>query len=196
MTRTGRRSDGSDTRADLLTAAQREFYDRGYAGASIRGIAAGAGVDPALVYHYFADKQALFVAALRFPANPAEKLPQVLAGDPKELGIRLVGTVVSVWDSTESSPILTLLRSAVTNPAFADMLREFLIDAVLRPVLDSLVVQQRELRASLVASQLVGLAMARYVLRLPPLTTLGIDDVVQVIAPTVQRYLTGPLGAG
>lgn len=177
-----------------MTAAREEFGQRGYDGASLRGIASAAGVDPALVYHYFAGKQALFVAALEFPANPADEIPKILAGDRDQVGERLIRTVLGVWDRQPVSPVAALLRSAVANPKFAAMLRQFIAHAVLEPVAGSVATDRHQLRGSLVASQLIGLAMARYVLALPPLAEADPEEVVRLVAPTIQRYLTGELG--
>lgn len=193
MSRSGRRPGATETRDAILQAARQEFNNRGYDAASIRGIASHAEIDPALVYHYFANKQALFVAALEFPADPGIELPRILGGDPQQLGERLVRTILTIWDREQISPVIALLRSAVASEQFAAMLRQFIATAILEPVLGSLTVDQPRLRGSLVASQLVGLAMARYVLRIPPLVDVPTEQLVSLVAPTIQRYLTGEL---
>lgn len=193
--RTGRRPGNPDTRETILAAARSTFAERGFDGASIRAIAAAAGVDPALVHHYFGSKDKLFLAAMNAPADPAEVVPTVLAGDPGRIGERLIRAFLSVWDSPAGTPALALLRSAVSNEWTARLLREFLTTQVLRRVLDHLDVDPTEspLRGSLVASQLFGLAMARYVLRLEPVATAAPETLVGAVGPTVQRYLTAPL---
>src|SRR4051794_30580271 len=123
---TGRRPGNPDTREAVLAAARAAFAERGYDGATIRGIATAAGVDPALVHHYFGSKEKLFLAAVQAPADPGEFLPEVLALPPDELGVAVVRLVLRVWDSPARAAGLALLRSAVSNEWTAKMLREFL----------------------------------------------------------------------
>ncbi|MFF5172131.1 TetR family transcriptional regulator [Micromonospora sp. NPDC000089] len=193
--RTGRRAGKPDTREAILAAARAAFAERGYDAASIRLIAGAAGVDPALVHHYFGTKEELFRASMDVPFNPAELLPAVLAGGPDEVGARLVRTFLGIWDSPAGSPAVALLRSAVSNEWTARMLREFLVSQVLRRVLDRLDVPaaERPMRGSLVASQMVGLALARYVIRLEPVASAAPETLVGMVGPTAQRYLTGDL---
>ncbi|MEW2382110.1 TetR family transcriptional regulator [Micromonospora sp. NPDC047707] len=195
--RTGRRPGNPDTRAAILAAARAAFADRGFDATSIRAIAAAAQVDPALVHHYFGSKDQLFLAAMEAPVDPREVLPRVLAGDRERVGERLVRTFLGVWDSPAGAAGLALLRSAVSNEWTARLVREFLTTQVLRRVLDHLDIDPAELplRGSLVASQLVGLAMMRYVVRLEPVASAAPETLVAAIGPTVQRYLTGDLPA-
>ncbi len=150
---------------------------------------------PALVHHYFGTKEQLFLAAMRFPVNPGELLPKVLAGDRAALGERLVRMFVTVWDSPAGAAGVALLRSAVSSEWTARLLREFLTTQVLRRVLDHLDVDPAEvpLRGSLVASQLVGLALMRYVIRLEPVASAAPETLIATVGPTVHRYLTGAL---
>ena len=177
----------------MLTAARTAFAERGYDGATIRGIATAAGVDPALVHHYFGNKDKLFLAAVEAPADPDELLPVVLASPPGELGAAVVRMVLRLWDGPARPAGLALLRSAVSNEWTAKLLREFLVSKVLRTVVSTLGFDPdvRAARASLVASQIMGLVMARYVLRLEPLASASPESLVAAIGPTVQRYLTG-----
>ncbi|MEU7933923.1 TetR family transcriptional regulator [Micromonospora echinofusca] len=193
--RTGRRPGNPDTRQAILDAARAAFAERGFDAASIRAVAAAARVDPALVHHYFGSKDRLFLAAMHAPVDPAELLPGVLAGDRAGLGERLVRTFLGVWDSPAGAAGVALLRSAVSNEWTARLLREFLVTQVLRRVLDELDVDPAELplRGSLVASQLIGLAMMRHVLRLEPVASAAPETLVAAVGPTVQRYLTGDL---
>ncbi|SCF41818.1 TetR family transcriptional regulator [Micromonospora mirobrigensis] len=193
--RTGRRPGNPDTREAILAAARTAFAERGFDAASIRIIATAAGVDPALVHHYFGTKEELFRATVAIPIDPAELLPEVLAGGRDEVGARLVRTFLTVWDSPAGTAAVALLRSAVSNPWTARLLREFLVTQVLRRVLDRLDLDPAEvpLRGSLVATQLAGLAMMRYVIRLEPVASAPQDTLVATIGPTLQRYLTGPL---
>ncbi|MGC4853001.1 TetR family transcriptional regulator [Micromonospora sp. DT4] len=195
--RTGRRPGNPDTREAILDAARAAFAERGFDAAPIRAIAATAGVDPALVHHYFGTKDQLFRAAMNFPVDPAELLPAVLAGDQDGVGERLVRTFIGIWDSPAGSAGVALLRSVVSSEWTARLLREFVTTQVLRRVLDQLDVEEAQLplRGSLVATQLIGLAMIRHVVRLEPVASADPETLVAAIGPTVQRYLTGPLPA-
>jgi AcrR family transcriptional regulator len=177
----------------VLAAARAQFAAKGFDGATIRGIASAAGVDPALVHHYFGNKDKLFLAAVEAPADPTELLPKVLAAPRDELGAAVVRMVLHVWDGPARPAGLALIRSAVSNEWTARLLREFLVSTVLRRVVSTLGFDPdaRAARASLVASQIIGLVMARHVLRLEPLASATPDEVVAAIGPTVQRYLTG-----
>jgi len=195
MVRTGRRPGNQDTREAILTAARDAFAERGFDGASIRAIAAAAGVDPALVHHYFGNKDQLFLAAIEAPINPAEMLERVAAGDRSDVGERLVRTLLSVWDSPAGSAAIALIRSAVANDAMAKLVRQFIVDRLVRGALVRMGVDKAEapLRATLVASQMAGLVMMRYVLKAEPLASASPDAIAAAIAPTVQRYITGSI---
>jgi AcrR family transcriptional regulator len=177
----------------VLAAARAAFAERGFDGATIRGIATAAGVDPALVHHYFGNKDKLFLAAVEAPADPDDLLPEVLAGGPDDLGRNLLRMFLRVWDGPARPAGLALVRSAVGSEWTAKLLREFLVARVLRRVVGTLDLPQaeREARGALVGSQLIGLVMARYVLKLEPLASATRDELVEAIAPTLQRYLTG-----
>ncbi|MEV4755561.1 TetR family transcriptional regulator [Micromonospora sp. NPDC049559] len=193
--RSGRRPGNPDTREAILAAAREAFAERGFDGASIRSIATGAGVDPALVHHYFGTKDQLFLATIDAPFDPREMLPQVFAEGPDRVGERLIRLFLGVWDSPFGTAGVALLRSAVSNEWTARLMREFLVTQILRRAMSQLELPPDEapLRTSLVASQLLGLAMARYVLRLEPLASAPAETVVATVGPTVQRYLTGAL---
>jgi AcrR family transcriptional regulator len=194
--RTGRRPGNPDTREAILKASQAAFAERGFDAASIRQIATGAGVDPALVHHYFGTKEQLFLAAVQVPIDPRELIPQVLTGGVEGIGERLVRTFLGVWDSPRGATAAALLRSAVTNEWSARMLREFVITQILRRAVKELDLEAPEgpLRASLVASQVLGLATARYILKLEPLASASPDQVAAAIGPTIQRYIAGDIG--
>jgi AcrR family transcriptional regulator len=193
--RTGRRPGKPDTREAILDAARAAFAERGFDAASIRSIAQAAGVDPALVHHYFGSKDQLFLAAMNIPFDPGELLPGALAGHPSGAGERLVRTFLRVWDSPAGAAGVALLRSGVSSEWTGRLLREFLMTQVLRRVLDHLDVDpaERPLRGSLVATQIIGLAMMRYVVRLEPVASAAPETLVATLGPTVQRYLTAPL---
>lgn len=195
--RTGRRLGDSGARQQILDTASREFAQHGFDGATIRAIAAQAEVDPALVHHYFGTKEKLFADAVRFPVDPAVALPALLAPGVDGLGERIVRFFVTLWDQAgDQSPFFGVIRGAVSHEQSADLLREFMIREVLGRVAAAVETPDGTdpmLRATLVGSQLVGLGMVRYLLRVEPLASAGIDEVVAAVAPTVQRYLTGDL---
>jgi AcrR family transcriptional regulator len=195
MARTGRRPGNSGTREAILDAARRAFAERGYQQATIREVAGMAGVDPALVHHYFGTKQNLFVAAVEIPVNPIEAFVSLVGEDPETLGERLLTLFLSVWDRADNrSPVLALMRSAVSEERAAAMLREFITEEILGRIARQLGTPDATLRTSLVASQLVGLIMSRYVLRVEPLASARAEVLVAAVGPTLQRYLTGDLG--
>jgi AcrR family transcriptional regulator len=195
MARTGRRPGNQDTREAILAAAKQAFAERGYDKASIRQIATGAGVDPALVHHYFGTKDQLFVATMEIPVNPAEVVPKIVAAGPDGVGERLVRTFLSVWDSPAGISAAALLRSALSHEWSARMLREFLTSQILGKIIQTLDLdpKQAQLRTTLAASQIVGLAMTRYLLKVEPLASAPRETLVAAVGPTIQRYLTGPL---
>jgi len=195
--RTGRRpGDPTETRQAILDAAVRGFAESGFEQTSIRKIAATAGVDPALVHHYFGTKDQLFVAALDIPFDPAELLPSILTGADEKAGERLVRTFLSVWDGPRGTAAAAVMRSAIAHPWIARILREFMFTRLVLPALTSLGIEEvaeRERRATLVVSQVVGLALTRYVLRFEPLASAPSEEVVAAIGPTMQRYLIGSI---
>jgi AcrR family transcriptional regulator len=186
--RTGRRAGESTTRAAILAAARKLFAERGYAGASLRAIAAEAEVDAALVVHFFGSKAKLLTASVQWPFDPDEEIERVLAApDPAEALVRLF---VATWDELgDRNPIITMLRSAATEPEAAAVMREFMATRLTEPLLERLGSQNPQLRASLVASQLLGLGVARYILRFDALAKATPDEVVAAVAPTIRRYL-------
>jgi AcrR family transcriptional regulator len=195
MARTGRRPGNQDTRDVILDAARKAFADRGFDGASIRAIATSAGVDPALVHHYFGSKEQLFLATVEAPIRPGELLPKVFEPGVDGVGERLVRGFLSVWDSPTGSATVAMLRSALAHEWSARMLREFLVSQILRRATKDLNLDPAEapVRTALVASQMAGLALTRYILKIEPMASLPSEEVVRLVGPTVQRYLGGPL---
>lgn len=191
--RRGRRPGGTDTRGQLLDAARVEFAERGYEKATVRRIAERAGVDAAMVNHWFGGKEALFTAALDIPVNPAEILADVLPGDPERLGERLVERFLTVWDAAGGAPLAAIIQSVASHDAAARLLREFITTVLVGRVVAAVAPDQPELRAGLCGAQLFGLGLVRYVLKLEPIASADHTTVVAAVAPTLQRYLTGPL---
>jgi AcrR family transcriptional regulator len=190
----GRRPGPSGTREAILAAARGQFSERGYDRTSLRSIAAEAGVDPALVTHFFGSKQRLFVEVVEFPFDPAEMLPRVLGGDPETVGIRLAELIVGMLENPEARARITgVVRAAASEPEAARMVRELLMREVWAPAAALLGVGDAELRMNLVGSQIIGLVMARYVVGAQPLASLSPEELVGAIGPTLQRYLTAPL---
>jgi AcrR family transcriptional regulator len=195
MARTGRRPGNSGTREAILRAAAEEFGEHGYDQATIRDVARRAGVDAALVHHYFGRKQDLFVASLDLPVNPADLASTLLADDPEVAGERIVGLFVSLWDhAANRQPLMALIRSAVSSEQAATMLREFATREVVARVVQRLGKPDAQLRANLVMSQLIGLAMARYIVKVEPLASLPPAALAAAVGPNLQRYLSGELG--
>jgi AcrR family transcriptional regulator len=190
--RTGRRPGESGTREAILSAARRRFAERGYDGATIRGIAADAGVDGALVLHFYRSKENLFAAAMNLPTTPGQLLADVLASDRDKLGETLVRAMLGLWDTPDGrTAALGLIRSAVSNERAAEMMREFVTSTIIGRIVAALGTPDAEYRAALVGSQMVGLAITRHLLRLGVVASACTEDLVAAIGPTVQRYLTG-----
>jgi AcrR family transcriptional regulator len=191
-----RRADAARNREKILAAARAAFAERGYDGVSIRAVARSAGVDPALVHRFYGSKEALFVAAMELPVAPSALVEGLLAEGVEHLGERLVRTFLTLFDEPAAfAPFLALLRAAVSNDRAAAMLREFIAREVLGRLAAAASPDRPELRASLAGSQVVGLAMARYVVGVPPLADAERETVVAWVGPTIQRYLTGALPA-
>ncbi len=202
--RGGRRAGDSGTSEAILVAARGQFADHGYYGATIRGIAAVAEVDPALIHHFYGTKEALFSAAMRLPVVPSEVLTAALAPEMRpaegELGEHLVRTALSVWESGQlKETFVGLLRSAVTNEQAAIMLREFIADSILGTLarltgLSDLGSRaEAEYRVAMVGTQMIGLALARLVFRFPAVASASVDELAATIGPTIQRYLNGDI---
>ena len=187
---TGGTTKSGRTRAAILGAAREQFAARGYDRTSVRSIAAQASIDPAMVIRYFSSKEALFAAAVDVDLM----LPDLASVPAEELGSRLTRHFLERWEGDLSDDVLLiLLRSAVTSEQVAERLRAVFADQVVGALSALLPEAEAERRAALVASQLLGLALTRYLLRLPGMAGRPADDVVADVAPTVQRYLAGDL---
>lgn len=192
--RAGRRPGDSGTREAILAAAGARFSEQGFRATTMRAIAADAGVDPALVHHFFGGKQELFARVMALPVDPSELVPAVLAPGLDGLGERVVRMLLEVFVALgDANPVLALIRSAASDPDAARTAREFLSEAILDRVAGAVDADRPQLRAALCASQVVGLVVAREILGLPALTDADPEVLVAAYGPTLQRYLTGPL---
>lgn len=193
----GRRAGSPDTRSEILDAARAEFAENGYDRATIRAIARRAGVDPALIHHYFGTKDELFAASIDIPGPAADLALRMLAdGDDDQLGRRLAETFFTVWEREEArSSLLGILRAAMGGEDQAVVaFRQFLTSALMEQIAPKIEGENPRLRALLMASQLVGVAMTRYVMKLEPIATAPIDDIIELVAPRVQSYVDGSSG--
>ena len=195
--RSGRRPGQTGTRTQILAAARAAFGRESYEGATIRTIAAAAAVDPALVIHFYKSKAGLFEAAMELPFVPAEVFQALIRGEPRAMGERLVRFFLETWDVQPARDrMLGLIRSAVSEEAAAGALRGYLVDEVFGPLASLLRLSGPELRASLVASQLIGLIFTRYVMLAEPLASASTEDLVALVGPAIQRYLSPTLAVG
>lgn len=185
--RRGRRPGPTKTRSRILASARKQFAVRGYAGTTIRGVAKAATVDPALVIHFFGSKQELFIAAMHLPVDPAELVGKLLASGRTDLGERWVRLFFGIWDQPEGKPLLALIRTAVTNDAAAKLLREFVSHEILERVESELDLDRARLRTTLAAAQVIGVALARYALRLEPVVSASIDELTKLLGPSIQH---------
>lgn len=191
--RRGRRPGSPDTRAMVLAAARESFAAAGFVGTTVRGVAAAAGVDAALVHHYFGSKHELFVAAVELPLDPRERLNAAISGDADGVGERLVRTVLGAWDDPElQERLIAVVRSSLA-PDGERLLSEAFIPAFFAPVLLPLMPDHPEKRLTLIVSQVLGMLLSRYILSIEPIASLPSEEVVAAVGPTIQRYCTGAL---
>ena len=192
--RTGRRPGTTQTRDAIAASARGLFSERGYDGVSLRAIAADASVDPALVAHFFGSKEQLFLSVVELPFEPNAVLPGLLSGDPNTVGRRFAEFVVGTWeDPGARARLIAIVRAAASEPRAAALLRELISRQLVGTIARTLGAADADLRATLVGSQVVGLAMARYVIGIEPLASVEPDRLVDLLAPTLQRYLVEPL---
>jgi AcrR family transcriptional regulator len=193
MARTrGRRPGGMDTRSAIVAEARRQFGEAGYAPTTLRGVAAGAGVDPRLVLHYFGSKRGLFLEAVELPVDPSMVVGQAFRGESGTVGERVAALVLSVLDDpTARQALMGILRSAVTDPEAAELVRDLLSERLLLPIAREVSADQPELRAALVAAQVTGLTIARHVLGFEPVASASRETLVAALAPVITHYLQG-----
>ncbi|MGW4234004.1 TetR/AcrR family transcriptional regulator [Streptomyces sp. NPDC004980] len=185
------KSTGPDARTRILAAARAEFAGRGYDKTSIRGIAKEAGVDAALVHHYFGTKDEMFAAAVEVSFEPALVIPEILGGPAEDMGERLARYFIGVWENPATrAPLVAILRSALTHEAAAKVLRGFVLRRLLERIAADLDVPDPTFRAELAASHMIGIAILRYVIQAEPLASADPEKIIAMVAPTLQRYLT------
>ncbi|CAN7189207.1 TetR family transcriptional regulator [Knoellia sp. LjRoot47] len=202
MSPRGRRPGGEDTRAAIIAAARTEFAQRGYDGTSLRGIAREAGVDPALVHHYFDGKSELFVEVMSFPANPAVLVEQIAAVPRDALGETLARVFLAAWDGPEGRErFAAMFAAAAAHEEHARMVREFVGREVLHRVVASMRTEpgigprdgeSLEVRVALGAAQLIGMGLLRYVVKVPAVADASVEELVAILGPTLQRHLVPP----
>lgn len=191
MARTGRRPGNVDTRGRVLAAARAEFAAKGFDRATIRSIAASAQVDPALVHHYFGSKEDLFAASIDLPIRPAEFVETVLADGVESAGLNITTFFFTVWENPGTrEPLLAMLRGSFGTEQGAEVLREFFGTAMLGRIAPMIGGADAGMRVSLAVSQLLGVAVLRYVVGFPSLVKAPVEDLIEMIAPRVQSYLT------
>ncbi|WP_030163756.1 TetR/AcrR family transcriptional regulator [Spirillospora albida] len=184
----GRRPGPTETREAILARARELFAEKGYDGASLRAIARAAGVDPALVHHFFGNKEGVFVEAMRFPVEPSVLLPRILAAPRDELGETMVRSFLLVWgDAERRARLLAMLRSAMTNERVAAMTREFLTSALFGRAGEVSGVPPLKVQAAV--GHMIGVMILRYVLAVEPLASASEDELVRLLAPALQGYL-------
>jgi AcrR family transcriptional regulator len=199
MSAVGRRPGKADTRGEIVEAAKRVFATKGYDGTSLRGVAREAGVDPALVHHYFEGKADLFVAAMALPFDPRH-IPVTSASDeaPSQ-GASTIALFLGMWDDAEGSgsSFASCIAAMAASPNVADAMRECIADRIWSntPVVEGESDLQTRQRQALVSSQLMGLAFVRYLLRVPPVSTATPAVIARWAGPTLDRYMTGPVGS-
>ncbi len=192
--RRGRRPGGADTREALVNAAREVFIEQGFTGATVRAIATRAGVDAAMVNHWFGGKEGLFgEAVLKLPFNPKDIVEELVAAEPDRIGETVVRRFVTTWDTTGGGVFTALMRSVTSHEEAALMLKDFFFKHVFKHVIGRFSPDQQEFRATLVATQIVGIGMVRYVTRFEPLASADIDALAAAIGPTIQRYTTGKI---
>ena len=192
--RPGRPAGTSDTRDRILASARELFAQNGIDKTSIRAVAAAAGVDPALVHHYYGTKQQLFAAAIHIPIDPMAVIGPIRETPVDEIGYMLPKLLLPLWDSELGSGLIATIRSILAGNEVS-LLRSFLQEVIAVEVgarVDN-PPGTGVIRVQFVASQLVGVVMARYILELDPFKSLPVEQIAETIGPNLQRYLTGDL---
>jgi AcrR family transcriptional regulator len=192
--RSGRRPGNSGAREAILDSARELFATNGFDKTTVRAVAARARVDPALVHHYFGTKMELFTVSIALPVDPRDVLAPVYETPVEELGHALVSALIGVWESPHRDAAVAMFRAQIAG-GDSGLIRTFLLEVALEPLLDRIDRPEGtgRLRAELVATQMTGVMLVRYILKFEPLASLPPEELALIIAPTVQRYLTGEL---
>ncbi|WP_442875852.1 TetR/AcrR family transcriptional regulator [Amycolatopsis sp. NBC_01488] len=191
--RRGRRPAGQDTRTALIEAARAVFAENGYDGATVRAIATRAGVDAAMVNHWFGGKEGLFAkAVLQLPFDPMELLAVLRDGPDDQFGERIVRTFITRWDGAGGEVFVALVRSITGHEQAGHVLRDF-FQKFFTAAISSIGSDRVSLRMTLCASQMVGMGMVRYVAKFEPFASEDVEVIVRAVAPNLQRYLTGDI---
>jgi AcrR family transcriptional regulator len=190
--RAGRWRSGEESRQRVLQAARDLFAQHGYGSTSVRAIAAAAGVDPAMVFYFFGTKQGLFNAAVDMSDAVPPAIEAIFDGDLATIGERIVRTLVANLDRSDRTPLVTLTRSAPTDAQSEALLREFIDREITARLAALLGTPDAALRAGLVNVQILGLAVARYIVRVEPIASASVDELAATLGPVVQYCLTGP----
>lgn len=196
--RRGRRGGTSESRAHILNTARRLFAEHGFEGTSLRQVAREAEVDPAMIHHFFKGKDELFALSVALPADPAKVLEGVDRHDPEHRAEAIVRAALRLWESPAQHSLVAFLRGTIGSKEKTLLLREMVIRTILSRIMAGVPGSPEDvaLRSNLVATQMVGLMLVRYVVRLEPLASAPPEEVVRLVAPNVQHYLTGNLGGG
>ncbi|WP_232662949.1 TetR/AcrR family transcriptional regulator [Pseudonocardia sp. TRM90224] len=189
--RPGRWRSGAESRQRILDAARVLFREHGYGGASVRAVAAAAGVDPSMVYYFFETKKGLFAAAIEVPPDLPPAIDSIFEGGLDGIGNRIVRTLLENLDKSDRAPLVTLTRSAPTDEHAQALLREFIDREITGRLVAVLDTPDAPIRVGMVNVQILGLAVARYIARLEPLTSASTDELVDRFGPLVQHCLTG-----
>lgn len=193
-TRGGRRPGPNGTREAIEETARKLFAELGYERTSLRQIALQAGVDPALVSHFYGKKRDLFLAVVELPVEPASVIGRVLDGDKDSAGLRLATLILEVLDDeVRRRPMIGMVRAATAEPEAAKLVRDFLARTIIAPIAEGLGSADADYRAALVMSQVNGFALARYVIGLEPLANRSNEQLAADLGVTLQRYLLGEL---
>lgn len=193
--RRGRREGASESREHILATARRLFAEHGFEGTSLRQVAREAGVDPAMIHHFFKGKDELFALSVALPADPAQVLEGVDQHDPGHRAEAIVRAVLRLWESPAQHSLVAFIRGTIGSRSKTLLLREVVTRTIISRIMAGIPGPPEEvaLRGNLVATQMVGLMLVRYVVKLEPLASASPEDVVRLLAPNVQHYLTGEL---
>lgn len=188
----GPRPAGARTREAILVAAGEVFATEGYERGSLRGVARKAGVDPALVRHYFDSKVALFVESMRPPIDLTTQADRIAAGDADKVGERVIAFFIATWSHpVQGDRVVAMLRAALDHPEVAELVRKAIVENVIEEVARCVGATDPRAAAVSAASQVIGLTLLRHAARLEPLASMSPEELVRRFAPVITYHLTG-----